>query len=204
MVYLRVQVRAWLCAGVSANIGGIGMNFTAHEGRTRCPGHLGRLSSEDVGREKRFDAAVYLGSIVLAFAITIVPTALAQSYPLIPLAYSTIYDEPSTLVTILTCGEQLKALGYTTLGSLPGYPYIGGSANVTDGDASSPNCGECALINFAGAFATVLLVDHADEGIVVSEEVMQWLAPNGNVTDYPYGTAELLEESDPSHCGLSS
>ncbi|KAF9815285.1 hypothetical protein IEO21_04648 [Rhodonia placenta] len=145
-----------------------------------------------------------LPTIALAFAITIIPTALAQSYPLIPLAYSTIYDEPSALVTVLTCGEQLKTLGYTTLGSLPGYPYIGGSVNVTDGDASSPNCGECALINFAGAFATVLLVDHADEGIVVSEEVMQWLAPNGNVSDYPYGTAELLEESDPSHCGLST
>ncbi|EED79536.1 predicted protein [Postia placenta Mad-698-R] len=128
-------------------------------------------------------------ALAAVLATAVIP--IAHTYTLVPLAYSTIYDEASTPVDELTCGAQLKALGYTTLGSLPGFPYIGGSANVTDADAAKRGCGECVLINFAGAFAKVLVVDHADEGIVVSEQTMQWLAPDGNVTHYQYGTAAL-------------
>lgn len=60
------------------------------------------------------------------------------------------------------------------------------------------------LINLAGAFAKVLVVDYADEGIVVSEQTMQWLAPDGNVIHYQYGTAALDQVSNTTACSLSS
>lgn len=141
-------------------------------------------------------------ALTSAAAASFTLAVTAQSYPQVQMTYNYSYDISSTSVESLTCGSQLKAQGYATLGDIPHYPSIGASENVTD--ANSAACGTCILLQFAGNFASVLVVNHTDEGMVTSEQTMEWLVPEGNITQYPTVVADILGVSPGTSCGLSS
>ena len=79
--------------------------------------------------------------------------------------YSTKYSDDNASVDILTCGAQLAAEGYTTIGSIQG--NIAGFANVTGPDSSL--CGECFALEYAGAFLDIVVVDTAEDGFVTTQ-----------------------------------
>ncbi|PCH38037.1 hypothetical protein WOLCODRAFT_23042 [Wolfiporia cocos MD-104 SS10] len=120
----------------------------------------------------RFFAAIALCVAGIAMA--------APTYTYVPVAYNVSYDQGSVSVDTLTCGSKLKAAGYTNLSSLPSFPNIGGFANVTGPD--SDECGTCWVLSWGGNFQSILVVDSADDGFVVSEEAMTGLILN---TTYP-------------------
>jgi len=103
--------------------------------------------------------------------------------------YSTFYDNSGASLDTVTCGSTLEAQGYTTFGSLPGFPLIGGFSNITGPESSE--CGMCAVLGYAGGFVTVMFIDSAENGLVLSEVAMAQLV--GNVTEYPIIDARILE-----------
>lgn len=76
-----------------------------------------------------------LASLTL-FISAFISTALATT-----VSYDRIYDNSAANLNTVACSDGphgLMRLGYTTFGSLPDYPYIGGSSDVVAWD--SPSC----------------------------------------------------------------
>ena len=79
--------------------------------------------------------------------------------------YSARYSDGGASVDILTCGAQLAAEGYTTIGSIGS--NIAGFVNVTSPNSSL--CGECFVLEYAGAFLNIIVVDTASDGFVTTQ-----------------------------------
>ena len=127
---------------------------------------------------------------MLANALTIALLPLAASQTLYFVSYSTSYDVASLPVNNVTCNSQLISEGYKTYGSIPMFPSLGGSANITQSDSAL--CGQCVVFEFAGNFAGVKLIDSAEgSDFVVSEEAMNALT--NNITIYPHVNARIVE-----------
>ncbi|KAK7033084.1 Cerato-platanin [Favolaschia claudopus] len=87
-------------------------------------------------------------------------------------SYDGVYDSASTSLDVVfkerhyaqACSDELETQGYSTFGSLPGFPFIGG-AGAVDG-AGSTNCGTCWRLTYpkTGKTINVLAVDHAGPG----------------------------------------
>ena len=127
-------------------------------------------------------------SLVHVLITALLPLAASQT--LYSVSYSTSYDVASSSVGNVMCGSQLASEGYTTYGTIPMFPSLCGSANVTD--SSSTLCGQCVVFEFAGNFAGVKLIGSAEgSDFVVSEEAMNALT--NNVTIYPHVNARIVE-----------
>lgn len=136
-------------------------------------------------------AVAALAFVLPAFAQTTVET----------LSYDTTYDEPSLSLTAVACsnGEYgLMTQGYTTLGSLPTYPNLGGAYTVTGWN--SPACGSCYEITYGDTSLYVTAVDVALEGFNLSEEAMNVLT--GGLAIELGRVNVNSTEVDPSFCGL--
>ncbi|KAG9318080.1 Cerato-platanin [Chiua virens] len=136
-----------------------------------------------------------------AAALVFVLPALAQTTESV--SYDTTYDDASLSLADLACSNGpygLMTKGYTTLGSLPDFPYIGGAYTVTGWD--SPSCGTCYTLTYSitGATITVLAVDVALDGFNLSEEAMNALT-GGNAVEYGRINATAVQV-DASLCGL--
>lgn len=106
---------------------------------------------------------------VLAFALA----AFAQTQSL---SYDTTYDNPSLSLTSVACSNGPNGLitkGYTTLGSLPTFPNVGGVYTVTGWN--SAGCGTCYNVTYGSKSLTVLAVDVSLDGFNLSEEAMNTL-----------------------------
>ncbi|TFY62324.1 hypothetical protein EVJ58_g3939 [Rhodofomes roseus] len=67
--------------------------------------------------------------IAALLAVLVAPHALGQT--LYSISYDTSYDTASTPTASAMCGSQLTSEGYATYGSIPTFPSLGGSANIT-------------------------------------------------------------------------
>ena len=137
---------------------------------------------------------VSFAAAVLAFALP----AFAQTETL---SYDTTYDDPSLPLTSVACSDGVNGLitkGYTTLGSLPTFPNLGGVYTVTGWD--SPACGTCYEVTYGSTTIAVLAVDVALEGFNLSEEAMNTLTGGLAVE---LGRVDVTAtEVDASVCGL--
>ncbi|EGN96310.1 hypothetical protein SERLA73DRAFT_170704 [Serpula lacrymans var. lacrymans S7.3] len=85
---------------------------------------------------------------------------------LVNVTYDQTYDNPSTSLASTACSNGVNGLetkGYTTLGSLPSFPYIGGIPGLT---WNSTLCGTCWKLaydpaNGTAASINILAVDAA-------------------------------------------
>ncbi|KAF8343330.1 cerato-platanin-related secreted protein [Amanita rubescens] len=85
----------------------------------------------------------------------------------ITVAYDTWYDDGTASLNTVACSNGpngLESRGYTTLGSLPSFPNIGGAYAVTAWN--SPACGTCWQLTYTNAQGVsrrinVTAVDHA-------------------------------------------
>ena len=122
-------------------------------------------------------------------------------------SYDNTYDDASTSLSVVACSNGLYGLetqGYTTFGSLPDFPYIGGAYTVAGWD--SPNCGTCYELTYynpateTSTTIAVLAVDVALDGFNVSEEAMNALT-GGLAVELGRVTVTSVEV-DKSVCGL--
>lgn len=138
---------------------------------------------------------ISLTAAALAFALP----AFAQVSE--SLSYDTTYDDASLSLTSVACSNGVNGLmskGYTTLGSLPTFPYLGGVYTVTGWN--SPACGTCYEVTYGSTTIAVLAVDVALDGFNLSEEAMNKLTGGLAVE---LGRVEVTStQVDPSVCGL--
>ena len=137
---------------------------------------------------------VSLAVAVLAFAL---PT-FAQTETL---SYDQTYDDASLSLSVVACSNGVNGLmskGYTTLGSLPTFPNLGGVYTVTSWD--SPACGTCYEVTYGSTTIAVLAVDVALEGFNLSEEAMNTLT--GGLAVELGRVNVTATEVDASVCGL--
>ena len=134
-----------------------------------------------------------------AAALALALPAFAQTTQ--TLSYDTTYDGASLSLTAVACSNGANGLitkGYTTLGSLPTFPNVGGVYTVTGWN--SPACGTCYNVTYGSKTISVLAVDVALDGFNLSEEAMNTLT-GGQAVDL--GRVDVTSVQVPaSVCGL--
>lgn len=113
--------------------------------------------------------------------------------------YDTTYDNASLSIDSVACSDGPNGLGTkgdSTLGAVPGFPFIGGSPTVSGWD--SPNCGACYAITYGSTTIYVTAVDVATSSFVLSLEALNKLTDNQAVA-LGHVTAEY-SVADASSC----
>ncbi|KZT24025.1 Cerato-platanin [Neolentinus lepideus HHB14362 ss-1] len=133
---------------------------------------------------------------LLAGLAGLVTVALSQQ-----VSYDPSYDISSTSLDTVSCSNGANGLitkGYTTFGSLPTFPYIGGAEAIAGWNSAS--CGTCWNITYGTTTITVLAIDHAGSGFNIAETAMNTLT-GGNAVQY--GVVQATSTQVPaSACGL--
>ena len=134
---------------------------------------------------------------------TIVSTlALFSSSALgITVSYDTTYDNSGQSLATVSCSDGPNGLltrGFSTFGSLPRFPNIGGAAAV--GGWNSPSCGTCWRLTYQGRSINVLAIDHAGAGFNIALTAMNTLT-NGQAVNLGRIDATATQVAA-SNCGL--
>ncbi|KAH9853380.1 Cerato-platanin [Lenzites betulinus] len=109
-------------------------------------------------------------------------TTLVSSALAVTVSYDQTYDNKSGDLHTVACSDGPNGLltkGFSTFGSLPHFPNIGGAAAVAGWN--SPNCGSCWQLTYNGKSINVLAVDHTDAGFNIALEAMNTLTNNQGV-----------------------
>lgn len=116
-------------------------------------------------------------------------------------SYDTAYDNSAASLSTVACSDGANGLitrGFTTFGSLPGFPHIGGAAAIAGWN--SPSCGTCWTLTYTNMTINVLAIDVAKYGFNIALSAMNHLT-NGNAVQY--GRINVTSTSvAPSVCGL--
>ncbi|KIJ23973.1 hypothetical protein M422DRAFT_237579 [Sphaerobolus stellatus SS14] len=116
-------------------------------------------------------------------------------------SFDTVYDNGDNSLDIVSCSTGQFGLitkGFTTFGSLPNFPYIGGAAVIPG--FNSPNCGTCWALTYNGVTINVLAIDHAGAGFNIAEEALNTLT-NGQAVQLGRINASVQQVAN-SVCGL--
>lgn len=106
-------------------------------------------------------------------------TAAVSSAFAVTVSYDQTYDNKNGDLHTVACSDGPNGLltkGFSTFGSLPHFPNIGGAAAV--GGWNSAQCGSCWKLTYNGRSITVLAVDHTDAGFNIALEAMNTLTNN--------------------------
>ena len=90
--------------------------------------------------------------------VALVSTTLAAPQATVPLTFDTTYDNSGQSLATVSCSNGPNGLltkGFTTFGSLPNFPNIGGGS-VVEG-FNSINCGTCWTLTFQNTSLNVLV-----------------------------------------------
>lgn len=110
---------------------------------------------------------------IAAFALS----SLAQTTE--TLSYDTTYDDNTLSLASVACSDGtngLESKGFTTLGTLPTFPNVGGVYTVTGWNSTA--CGTCYEVTYGSNTVAILAVDVSKEGFTVSQEAMNTLTGN--------------------------
>ena len=110
-----------------------------------------------------------------ALALAILAAAAAPALG-VTLSYDETYDNSAGSLSTVACSDGSNGLltkGFSTFGSLPHFPNVGGAQAV--GGWNSASCGTCWQLTWNGKSINVLAIDHADEGFNVAKEAMDTL-----------------------------
>ncbi|TDL22980.1 immunomodulatory protein [Rickenella mellea] len=116
-------------------------------------------------------------SSVAFFSVLFATTYGAQ------VTYDNTYDAPRGSLSTVACSNGANGLltkGFTTFGSLPKFPFIGGAQAVVSWN--SPNCGSCWNLTYQGTTISVLAIDHAGSGFNIAQRAMDTLT-HGQAVD---------------------
>ncbi|THH09642.1 hypothetical protein EW145_g1871 [Phellinidium pouzarii] len=87
--------------------------------------------------------------------------------------YNQVYDNANQSLSTVACSNGANGLltkNFTTFGSLPTFPFIGGASAIASWD--SANCGTCWNVTFNGTSITILAIDVAKNGFNVGLTAM--------------------------------
>lgn len=116
-------------------------------------------------------------------------------------SWDSIYDDAGASLATVACSDGPSGLltkGFTTFGSLPNFPRIGGVPAV--GGWGSAACGTCWQLTYNGKSINVLAVDVGRDGFNLSEEAMNELT-GGQAVALGRVDANAIQV-DASACGL--
>ncbi|KAI0713557.1 Cerato-platanin [Earliella scabrosa] len=108
--------------------------------------------------------------------IVLALSALVSSALAVTVSYDETYDNKSGRLTTVACSDGENGLltkGFSTFGSLPQFPNIGGAAAV--GGWNSDQCGTCWQLTYKGRSINVLAIDHTDTGFNLALKAMDTL-----------------------------
>lgn len=138
-------------------------------------------------------------SSVLFFTSVFVLSALAQTTE--TLSYDTTYDDASLSLSSVACSDGANGFetkGYTTLGSLPTFPNVGGVYTVAGWNSTA--CGTCYSVTYGSKTVAILAVDVSKAGFTISETAMNTLTGDLAVD---LGRVDVTAtQVDASVCGL--
>ncbi|KAG5650739.1 hypothetical protein H0H81_011223, partial [Sphagnurus paluster] len=114
--------------------------------------------------------------IAIFTSLALLPAAFGDT-----VSYDPVYDNSGNSLDIVACSNGANGLltaGYTTFGSLPSFPYIGGAAAVSGWN--SPNCGTCWNLTYTNSQGvatsiSVLAIDYTLTGFNIALEAMNKL-----------------------------
>ncbi|KIJ16027.1 hypothetical protein PAXINDRAFT_113779 [Paxillus involutus ATCC 200175] len=119
------------------------------------------------------------------------------------LSYDTNYDNANLSLSQVACSDGpngLETKNYTTLGSLPGFPFVGGAFTVAGWN--SPQCGTCYAVTYGAVTINVLAVDVSKTGFTISQAGMNALTNNQAAALGRVNVTYVLVA--PQACGLPS
>lgn len=112
--------------------------------------------------------------------------AFASSAQGVTLSFDRSYDVPGSSLNTVACSDGSNGLitrGFTTFGSLPRFPFIGGADSIAGWN--SPNCGACFELTYTNATSgakksiNVLAIDVSKVGYNIALGAMEALVgPN--------------------------
>ncbi|KAF5386946.1 hypothetical protein D9615_002020 [Tricholomella constricta] len=124
-----------------------------------------------------------------------------------PLSYDRVYSVAGASLDTVACSDGshgLKTRGFTTFGSLPTFPFIGGAEAIEGWN--SVNCGTCYQLTYTNATSgskksiNILAIDSTKPGFNVALPAMEVLV-GSQAADI--GTAVVeAKQINASFCGL--
>ncbi|GLB35551.1 putative cerato-platanin [Lyophyllum shimeji] len=107
--------------------------------------------------------------------------AFVSSAQGVTLSYDRSYDNGSASLNTVACSDGANGLitrGFTTFGSLPKFPFIGGAVNVAAWN--SPNCGTCYELTYTNSTGgtksiNILAIDVSKAGYNIALGAMEVL-----------------------------
>ncbi|TDL22976.1 Cerato-platanin [Rickenella mellea] len=127
-------------------------------------------------------------------------TALSAPAFNVSITYDQTYDNKAGSLSTVACSNGKNGLltrGFTTFGSLPSFPNIGGGFPVTGWNSTA--CGGCWNIAFNESSINVILVDTANPGFNLALGAMMKLTKQAVQLGRINGIATPI---DGPHCGL--
>jgi len=117
----------------------------------------------------------FFSTLLSSLALAVVPPVVLATR----VSYDTGYDSSTRSLSTVSCSDGTYGMltkGYTTFGSLPTYPYIGGASAIAGWN--SPNCGTCWKITYQNTSITMLAIDYTLDGFNLSQFAMNNLTNN--------------------------
>ncbi|POR37227.1 Protein SnodProt1 [Tolypocladium paradoxum] len=128
--------------------------------------------------------------------------ALSSAASAITVSFDTGYDNRDRPLTSVACSDGPNGLitrkHWNKQGDIPTFPYIGGAEAVAGW--SSPNCGTCWKLEYAGKSINVLAIDHAGAGFNIALDAMNALT-NGQAQQLGRVDAQATQ-IDAVNCGM--
>lgn len=125
---------------------------------------------------------------------------LAGSAFAIRAGYDNTYDNSGQSMLTVSCSDGSNGLAarFSTFGSVPTFPNIGGAAAIPGWN--SAQCGSCWQLTFQGKSILVTAIDHADDGFNLSQEALDTLT-GGRAVEF--GAVDVTAtQVDKSQCGI--
>ena len=92
----------------------------------------------------------------------------------ITVSYDTGYDDRGKSLATVACSDGQNGLmtkyGWSTVGNIPSYPYVGGYQGVSGWN--SPQCGTCYGVTYNGRTIYVLAIDFVGQGFNIAKAAM--------------------------------
>ncbi|GAB1191123.1 Cerato-platanin-domain-containing protein [Aspergillus pseudonomiae] len=129
---------------------------------------------------KSFTAISLLALFSSALAAPVEQSTDASTAATVSVSYDQKYDVGGSSLTTVACSDGVYGLisqGYSTFGSVPGFPNIGGAPTIPGWN--SPNCGKCYQLHYAAGNIDrsiyVTAVDAAPGGFNIGLQAMNAL-----------------------------
>ncbi|KAI0668418.1 immunomodulatory protein [Trametes maxima] len=119
----------------------------------------------------------------------------------VTVSFDQTYDNGGNSLATVACSDGANGMltkGFSTFGSLPHFPNIGGAAAIAGWNDA--DCGSCWQLTFNGKSINVLAIDHTDAGFNIALAAMNTLT-NGQAQQLGRIDAQAKQVAA-SQCGL--